>query len=106
MKGLPGGQYKPLSDDNIRTLHEAALTLLEKTGFTYESGLDDTVLMLEAAGAKVDRQAARIRFPRALVTEQVSKAPRRVVLYSRDGKNDLDLTEDKVHLGTGGAAIR
>ncbi len=106
MKGLPGGHYKPLSDDNIRTLHEAALTLLEKTGFTYESGLDDTIEMLEKAGAGVDRKAARIRFPRALVAEQVSKAPGRVVLYSRDRRNDLDLTEDKVHLGTGGAAIR
>jgi trimethylamine---corrinoid protein Co-methyltransferase len=106
MKGLPGGQYKPLSEDNIRTLHEAALTLLEKTGFTYESGLEETVRMLEAAGARIDRQAARIRFPRELVTQQVRKAPRRVVLYSRDGKNDLDLTEDNVHLGTGGAAIR
>ncbi len=106
MKGLQGGQYKPLSDADIRTLHDAALTLLEKTGFTYESGLEETLAMLEAAGAKVDRAAARIRFPRPFVAEQVRKAPGRVVLYSRDGRNDLDLTEDRVHLGTGGAAIR
>ena len=106
MKGLQGGQYKPLSDGDIHTLHEAALTLLEKTGFTYESGLEDTVDMLAAAGARVARAAARIRFPRALVMEQVRKAPGRVVLYSRDGRNDLELTEDRVHLGTGGAAIR
>ncbi len=106
MKGLQGGQYKPLSDADIHTLHEAALTLLEKTGFTYESGLEDTVDMLAAAGARVDRPAARIRFPRALVMEQARKAPGRVVLYSRDGRNDLELTEDRVHLGTGGAAIR
>ena len=38
--------------------------------------------------------------------EQVAKAPSRVVLYARDGTNDLDLTEDKVHLGTGGAAVK
>ena len=43
LKGLPGGQYKPLSDEGIRTVHEAALAILEKTGFTYESGLDDTL---------------------------------------------------------------
>ena len=29
-----------------------------------------------------------------------------MILYARDGKNDLDLTEDKVHLGTGGAAVK
>ncbi len=38
--------------------------------------------------------------------EQSSKAPERVFLFSRDGRNDLDLTEHRVHLGTGGAAIR
>ena len=36
----------------------------------------------------------------------MKKAPKRVILYSRDGNNDLDLTEHRVHLGTGGAAIR
>ena len=39
--------------------YDAALTLLEKTGFTYESGLEETLAMLEAAGAKVDRAAAK-----------------------------------------------
>lgn len=105
-KGLLGVQYRPLSDDQVRTIHEASLTVLEKTGFTFESGLEDTLEMLEKAGASVDRQRARIRFPRELITRAVSKAPRRVILYSRDGKNDLDLTEHRVHLGTGGAAIR
>ncbi len=106
LKGLPGGQYKPLSDKDIQTVHEAALAILGKTGFTYESGLDDTLAMLEAAGAQVDRSAARIRFPRRVVLEHIRKAPQKVVLYSRTGKDDLDLTEDRVHLGTGGAAIR
>jgi len=61
LKGLPGGQYQPLSEKDIQTVHEAALAILEKTGFTYESGLDDTLAMLEAAGAQIDRSAARIR---------------------------------------------
>jgi trimethylamine--corrinoid protein Co-methyltransferase len=106
LKGLAGGQYKPLADRDIKTIHEAALTILEKTGFTYESGLDDTLGMLAAAGAQVDRTAARIRFPRKLVLDHIRKAPKQVVLYSRTGKDDLDLTEDRVYLGTGGAAIR
>jgi trimethylamine---corrinoid protein Co-methyltransferase len=106
LKGLAGGQYKPLSEKDIQTIHEAALGILEKTGFTYESGLDDTLAMLEAAGARLDGASARIRFPRRMVLEHICRAPRRVVLYSRTGKDDLDLTEDKVYLGTGGAAIR
>lgn len=105
-KGLSGGQYKPLSEKDIQIIHKAALTILEKTGFTYESGLDDTLQMLEKAGAQLDRSTARVRFPRNVVHAHVGKAPRKVVLYSRTGKDDLDLTEDRVYLGTGGAAIR
>ena len=105
-KGLSGGIYKPLSSEGIDTIHDASLTILEKTGITFESGLEDTVKMLANAGAAVDYDGSRIRFPRELVLEQAAKAPSRVVLYARDGKNDLDLTEDRVHLGTGGAAVK
>jgi trimethylamine--corrinoid protein Co-methyltransferase len=105
-KGLSGGIYKPLSPEGIETIHDASLTILEKTGIAYETGLDETVDMLADAGATVDREMKRIRFPRELILEQIAKAPSRVILHARDGKNDLDLTEDKVHLGTGGAAVK
>jgi len=104
-KGLSGGIYKPLAENDVERIHEASLTILEKTGFTYESGLDGTLVMLASAGAHVDGEASRIYFPRDLVMAQTARAPARVTLYSRDGRNDLDLTGDKVHLGTGGAAV-
>ncbi len=106
LKGLDGGIYQPLSSDGIQTIHDASLTILEKTGVAYESGLDETVEMLGNAGATVDRDRRRIRFFRDLILQQIAKAPSQVILYARDGKNDLDLTEDKVHLGTGGAAVK
>jgi trimethylamine--corrinoid protein Co-methyltransferase len=105
-RGLSGGIYKPLSEKDVETIHEASLNILETTGFTYESGLDSTLALLENAGAFVDRKADRIYFPRDLILEQAAKAPAQVILYSRDGQNDLNLTEDRVHLGTGGAAIK
>ena len=105
-KGLRGGIYKPLSPEGVDTIHDASLTILEKTGITWEAGLEDTAAMLADAGASVDRENRRIRFPREMIREHIAKAPSRVVLYARDGKNDLDLTEDKVHLGTGGAAVK
>ena len=104
--GLSGGQYRPLSKEQVKTIHEASLALLEKTGFTYESGLEDTLTMLEKAGVTVNREQSRLFFPKNLIVEQTNKVPERVIMYSRDGKNDLDLTKDRVHLGTGGAAIR
>jgi trimethylamine--corrinoid protein Co-methyltransferase len=105
-KGLPGGHYQPLTREQVESLHAAALSVLEKTGFSYEAGLDETIAMTEAFGMVVDREQSRIYFPRDKIMEQVNKAPHRVVLYSRDGENDLHLEDDRVYLGTGGAAIK
>jgi trimethylamine--corrinoid protein Co-methyltransferase len=105
-KFLSGGQYQPLSSEQLQIIHKAALNILERTGFGYESGLDETLEMLEKAGVTWDRERSRLFFPSRLVSEKAAQAPERVVLYSRDGKNDLDLTQHHVHLGTGGAAIK
>lgn len=106
LKGLSGGLYRPLSAKDIETIHDASLSILERIGITYESGLEDTLEMLEKAGATIDRKRARVTFPRDLITAQVEKAPERVVLYARSEGHDLDLTRDHVYLGTGGAAIK
>jgi trimethylamine--corrinoid protein Co-methyltransferase len=106
LKGLSGGLYAPLSPDQVETIHDASLSILESIGITFESGLNTTLEMLEAAGATVDRKQARVTFPRKLVMAQAAKAPKQVMLYSRDGKNDLDLNRHQVYLGTGGAAIK
>lgn len=106
LKGLSGGIYKPLSPDQIETIHDASLTILETIGITYESGVDATIELLADAGATVDRNQARIIFPRELILAQAAQAPEQVILYSRDGRNDLDLSRHQVYLGTGGAAIQ
>ncbi len=106
LMGLQGGQYSPLSEDQIKTLHEASLKILEKIGITYELGIEDTIQMLENNGAVIDRDRKNITFPRDLIIEQVAKAPEKVVLCGQDPKNDLHLTQNRVHLGTGGAAIK
>ena len=103
--GSAGTQYRPLTPEQVETIHEAALTILETTGVTYEEGLAETVTMLEEAGARVDRTAARVRLPRELVSEQAAIAPAEVTLYGRDPKYDLHLGEHRVHMGTGGAAL-
>lgn len=105
LMGLPGGQYRPLSPEQIDTLHAAALQVLETTGMTYEDGLEDTVQMLADHGAHLDQEKKIVQFPADLVLEQVAKAPEEVVLYGQDPKHDLHLTEDRVYLGTGGTAL-
>jgi trimethylamine---corrinoid protein Co-methyltransferase len=106
LMGLQGGQYSPLSKEQIETLHEASLKILEKTGITYEHGIEDTIQMLENNGAVIDRNRKNITFPREMIIEQIAKTPEKVILCGQDPKNDLHLTENRVHLGTGGAAIK
>lgn len=106
LKGLTGGIYRPLSQKQIRIIHDSALEILEKIGVAYDPGIDEIIALLEKSGARVNRKKARITFPRQLIAAQAEKAPAQVVLYSRDGRNDLDLTGHKVYMGTGGAAVR
>ena len=60
LKGLSGGQYRPLSPQQIDTIHDASLKILESIGITYEPGLEVTLAMLEDAGATIDHRRSRI----------------------------------------------
>ena len=103
--GNNGGQYRPLTPEQVERIHQAALYILENIGFAYEEGLDDTLTMLKNAGAKIEPEHSRIYFPSDLILSQISKTPQQVRLYSRDGQNDIDLGDDRVYMGTGGMAV-
>jgi len=100
--GLPGGQYKPLTDAGVQRIHEAALEALEVIGLSQapQSGVD----VMTAAGAILGDDG-RLRFPRALVEDMLAKAARNITLCARDPKYDLDLSGTRTHFGTAGAAV-
>jgi trimethylamine--corrinoid protein Co-methyltransferase len=100
-RGLPGGQYRPLSDEQLQRIHRAALTILERTGVQVEE--PEACRLFQDAGAVVSGE--RIRLPPALVEDALDWAPKRVVLAGRDPHWDLELTGSRVHIGTGGAAL-
>ena len=100
--GLEGGKYKPLSDSDVEKIHQAALTALETIGLA--DAPPSGVEILTNAGAILGDDG-RIRFPRALVEDALAKANRDVILHSRDGQNDLNLSGQRVHYGTAGAAV-
>jgi len=101
--GLEGGQYKPLADADVQRIHEAALTVLERTGV--EVLESECRHILEQAGARVDKARDRVFFPRQMVERALEVVNQDVVLYSQDGRTDLHLRGRRVHLGTGGAAV-
>ena len=101
--GLDGGQYKPLKDTDVLRIHEAALSVLERTGV--EIMASECRDIMEKAGARVDTGKNRVFIPRQMVEAALQTVNRDVVLYSRDGSMDLHLRGKRVHLGTGGAAV-
>lgn len=100
--GLPGGQYKPLSEQDVEQIHHAALDALEEIGLANapQSGID----IMTGAGAILGDDG-RIRFPRALVEDMLAKAARNITLHGRDPQYDLYLAGTNVHFGTAGAAV-
>ncbi|HSF64632.1 MAG TPA: trimethylamine methyltransferase family protein [Paracoccaceae bacterium] len=100
--GMPGGQYKPLTDAGVAQIHAAALDALEQIGLANApaSGVE----ILTGAGAVLGDDG-RIRFPRALVEDMLAVAARDITLHARDPKYDLHLTGTNVHFGTAGAAV-
>ena len=100
--GLPGGQYKPLTQEGMARIHEAALEALEVIGLSQApaSGVE----AMTRAGA-VQGDDGRLRFPRALVEDMLTLAARDLTLFGRDPKHDLHLTGTNVHFGTAGAAV-
>jgi len=100
--GLEGGSYKPLSEADMQTIYEAALTALETVGMADApaSGVESMV----AAGAILGDDN-RLRFPRALVEHTLSIANKNLTLHAQDPKYDLDLSGNRVHFGTAGAAV-
>lgn len=102
--GLPGGQYKPLSQRDIERIHEAALIVLERTGI--EVMPSECRTLLGAAGAKIDEGANRVFLPRQMVEKALTLAPKTVRLSGRDPKHDLVLGGTRVYMGTGGAAVK
>lgn len=102
--GRIGGLYKPLTDQQIETIHQKALDILEQVGIGYEENLE-ALDMLKHAGCRIDEKSKKIFMPRNLVTKMVNKAPGEFTLYSRDGKNDLFIGKDRVYAGTGGTTV-
>lgn len=100
--GMEGGTYKPLSDQDVQRIHETALKALETIGMADapQSGID----VLVKAGAILGDDG-RLRFPRSVIEDALAMAAKKVTLFSRDGKNDLELYGNRVHYGTAGAAV-
>ncbi len=94
-----------LSDEEVRRIHTATLDLIESVGIKFP--LPRALDILEAHGARIDREAQVARIPGQVVEAALSRAPETYVLAGRDPSNENDLPLDGAHvyLGTDGCGV-
>jgi len=100
--GESGGQFKPLTPSDIEQIEATVYRILEEVGFA-----DANEYCIEtclAVGA-IYGEDQRLRFPRAVVDDALSKCKRDLTLHGQDPKHDLQLSGSRVHFSTAGAAV-
>lgn len=99
--GETGGHYRPLKDVDIEAINETVFKILEQVGFAQAT--PHCIETCTAIGATYEDE--RLKFPRQVVEEAMEKSCRDLVLHGQDPKHDLDLSGQKVHFSTAGAAV-
>lgn len=61
--------------------------------------------MLEAAGAHVEPKGPRVRIPEDVLGENLRKAPREILLASRDGRRDIRVPDGHTYVSTDGCGV-
>jgi trimethylamine--corrinoid protein Co-methyltransferase len=102
--GLVGGSYSPLSDADVKRIHDASLDVLENTGIGVAAS--ECREIFAQAGAEVDIEHDRVYIPRSMVEDALAEACQEVELCGRDPRHDIHLSGKQVYMGTGGAAIK
>lgn len=98
---MEGGRYKPLNNSELEQVHGAVLDLLENLGLSQAT--DSMIQKVCARGGTLTDQG-RLLFPRALVVECVDQAKRSVVLHGQQEGLEIELSGNRVHTSSGGAA--
>lgn len=101
-EGAKAGSLKLLSDDEVRRIHAAAVSLLENPGVHSDSTL--FLDIFKKSGAKVDRESGVIRLSPDMVASALKTAPSSFVIFGRDPAMDLLAESGRVYYGMGGTA--
>jgi len=97
---------KVLSKDEIQKIDAASLEVLERVGLKIWS--DEGLTILRNNGAVVDLSSRLVKIPSSLVDESIKSAPKKIVLYGRGSKYQVELDgseEKRTYVGMGARGI-
>ena len=90
--GMQGGQYRPLKDDDLTRIHEAALTILEQTGIG--DPLPELLDIVLPLGAQLN-DYGRLCFPRSMIEDIIAGAAREYTVHARGSRENVPLATQK-----------
>jgi trimethylamine---corrinoid protein Co-methyltransferase len=104
-RGLNGGHYKPLNDEDIERIHQTSLKIFSEVGV--QVNFPEALELFKKAGATINASTKIVKFSSELVMELIKPAPTVVHLCGRDDSGELDceIGGNKVYMGTGGTAL-
>jgi trimethylamine--corrinoid protein Co-methyltransferase len=94
--------FKTLSEDQIRSIHNASLEILERIGVMMAS--PDAVKIMKEAGCKVVEHKGHdvVRIPSRIVDDAIKSAPKRIQVFNRNGQRAMNLEGRKSFYSTTG----
>jgi trimethylamine--corrinoid protein Co-methyltransferase len=90
--------FPRLREDQCRSIHEACLEILENVGVRLD--LDEARDLFKKAGARVDENNW-VHVPSHLVERALETAPKKIILYDRDGNPAIPLEGHRCFYGPG-----
>ena len=102
--GLDGGIYRPLTDSDVLSMHEAILRLVSEVGIKVAN--KRAFELFKAKGIRVDDEKMLVYIPQSLLEDCVDAAPSELVLHGRGNPdNNIFVGGKRVHFGSGGTAL-
>ncbi len=93
--------YQPLSETELKNIHQAAMKVLEQTGMADPP--ESIIETAMSAGCKISDKG-RLCFPPALVEDMIAHFKRVDVLHGRDPQKSIEWKNGSVNYGMGGEA--
>ncbi len=98
-----GGDLRPLSPADLMAIVAHAFDILERVGM---AGLPQAATQRALGAGAHHRPDGRLCFPKEVIQRALDRAPKTIALPGFALERDLKVGGQRVHIGTGGAAVQ
>ena len=102
--GLDGGQYRPLTDSDVRKVHQAVVRIMSEIGIKVANR--KAFELFKSKGLKTDEEKQLVFITEAFLGDCIDAAPSELILHGRGNPdNDIIVGGKRVHFGSGGERL-